>query len=204
MATWQLAAKARRDLADLVESLDTEQLGQPTYCAEWTAQGVLAHATSFVETGLVGFVTTMAKNKFDFDKVSIAMAKTQLGRPVPDVLESLRSQASKSAVLPMFPEAMTVTDVAIHTQDIRRPLGLDGELDDEVLGAALEFLTSHKMATTLVDRKSLDGVRLVASDRDWSFGQGDEIVGTAEALMMGMAGRPVLDELSGPGVAAWR
>ncbi len=166
--------------------------------------GVLAHVTSFVETGFLGFTATMVKHRFDFDHVAIDMADTQLARPVADVIASLRAKATKSAVMPMFPEAMTVSDLAIHTQDVRRPLGLDGRLDDEVLAAALEFLTTHKMATTLVDRKPLDDVRLVATDREWSFGEGDEISGPAEALLMGMAGRPVLDDLTGPGLSRWQ
>lgn len=203
MATWNLAAKARNDFADMIEALSPEQLEQPTFCTEWTARGVLAHVTGFVETGFPKFMATIVKNRFDFDKVTLDLARTQLARPVGDVIAALRAKATKSAAMPMFPEAMTVSDMAIHTQDVRRPLGLDGTLDDAVLDSALEFLTTHKMATTLVDRKPLEGVRLVATDRDWSFGEGDEITGTAEALMMGMAGRPVLDELTGPGLAKW-
>ncbi len=203
MATWQHAAKARNDFADMIEQLTPDELGRPSFCAEWSARGVLAHVTSFVETGTVAFVITMVKNRFDFDRVSVDMANTQLARPVADVLVSLRANASKSAAMPMFPEAMTVTDVAIHTQDVRRPLGLDGTLDPAVSATALEFLTTHKMATTLVDRKPLDGVRLVSTDSDWTFGSGEEISGTGEALMMGMAGRPVLADLSGPGVVRW-
>ncbi|MEZ5226583.1 MAG: maleylpyruvate isomerase family mycothiol-dependent enzyme [Acidimicrobiales bacterium] len=204
MATWQLAAKARNDFADLVEGLTPDQWDHPSYCDEWTARGVLSHLTSFVETGVVGFMATMIKQRFDFNRVSVAMATQQLARPVGDVILALRTKATKSAAMPMFREEMTVTDVAIHTQDVRRPLGLTGELDPAVLSTALEFLTTHKMATMLVDRKPLDGVRLVATDRDWSFGDGAEVAGTGEALMMAMAGRPVLDELSGPGVDRWR
>ncbi len=204
MATWPLAATARNDFADMIEALSTEQLEQPTYCEAWTARGVLAHVTSFPETGIGKFVATMARNRFDFDRVSIDMADTQLARPVAEVLAALRAGAAKSAALPMFPEAMTVTDVAIHTQDVRRPLGLEGSLNDDVLDTALEFLTTHKMATTMVDRKPLEGLRLVATDRSWTFGSGDEISGAAEALLMAMAGRPVLDDLTGEGLTRWR
>ena len=92
----------------------------------------------------------------------------------------------------------------IHTQDIRRPLGLDGGFDPDHLRATLDFLTEHKMATMLVDRKPLDGVKLTATDLDWSWGEGAEITGTGEALMMGMADRPAaLADLSGPGVERW-
>jgi uncharacterized protein (TIGR03083 family) len=204
MATWELAGKGRNDFADMIEPLTEEQLQEQSLCTEWTAHGVLAHVTSFVETGLFSFFGALVRSGFNFDKGSLIMANKQLERPVPDVLASLRANATKSAPMPMFPEAMTVSDVAIHTQDVRRPLGLPGMLDDAVLQQALEFLTTEKMATTLVNRRPLDGVRLVATDSDWTFGDGDEITGTSEAIMMGLADRPVLDELSGDGLAAWQ
>lgn len=44
------------------------------------------------------------------------------------------------------------------------------------------------------------GVRLVATDLDWSTGAGAEARGTAEALLMVMGGRRgVARELTGPG-----
>lgn len=44
------------------------------------------------------------------------------------------------------------------------------------------------------------GVRLVATDLDWSRGSGPEVTGPAEALLMAMAARPcALADLEGPG-----
>jgi len=203
MGTWELAATARTDFADMIEGLDQSQLDEASLCAEWTARGVLCHVTSIVEIGFFGLFGTMVRTGFNFDKASILMAKKQEARPVEDVIESLRTKATKSAVLPMFPEGMTVTDVAIHTQDVRWPLGLDGTLDSAVQLEALNFITGAKMAKTLVDRRDLDNVRLVATDVDWSFCAGPEITGTAEALLMGIANRPVLDDLSGDGLQSW-
>ena len=40
----------------------------------------------------------------------------------------------------------------------------------------------------------------MTTDVDWAFGRGPEVRGTAEALLMAIAGRPGLAaELSGPG-----
>ena len=45
------------------------------------------------------------------------------------------------------------------------------------------------------------GLRLVATDLDWSTGDGPEVRGTGEALIMGIAGRRTpLDDLDGPGL----
>ena len=204
MAQWNLAAKGRNDFADMVEPLTDEQWQQRSLCEAWTAHGVLAHLTSFVETGIFSFFGHMVKNRFDFDKVSVSMTDERSERSAADLIASLRANAAKSSPLPMFPERLTVSDTAIHTQDVRRPLGLPGSLDDKVLRTALGFVTTDKMATMLVNRRPIEGVSLRATDLDWSFGDGPEISGPAEAILMGLADRPVLDELSGEGLARWR
>lgn len=204
MATWERAGQLRTDLADLVEGLTDDQRQARSLCEHWTVEGVLGHVTSFVATSFPTFMWTIAKNRGDFDKASVEMTNTQLARPISDVLAELRAKSTKSSALPMFPEVLTIVDTMIHTQDIRRPLGLDGAFDPDHMRTALDFLTGHKMATTLVDRKPLDGVKLSATDLDWTWGEGAEITGTAEALMMGMANRPAaLADLSGPGVERW-
>ena len=124
MAVWARVGEERNDFADMIESLSPEQLEEKTLCSEWTARGVLAHVTSFVETGLVPFFATIVKSGFNFDKASSAMAAKQLARPTDQVVASLRAKATKSAPLPTFPEDMTLADVTIHTQDVRRPLDL--------------------------------------------------------------------------------
>lgn len=204
MATWERAGRLRRDLADIAEGLSEEQLQAPTLCEQWTAQGVVCHVAGFVTTSFPKFMWTVAKNRGNFDKASQEMANTELARPFADVLADLRGKATKSSALPMFPEELTMADTMIHIQDIRRPLGLDGGFDDESKRAALDFLTEHKMATTLVDRKPLEGVKLSPTDLDWSWGDGAEITGTAEAIMMAMANRPsAMADISGPGADLW-
>jgi hypothetical protein len=45
------------------------------------------------------------------------------------------------------------------------------------------------------------GLRLVATDLDWSHGSGPEVRGPGEALMVALAGRPLaLAALAGDGV----
>jgi hypothetical protein len=44
------------------------------------------------------------------------------------------------------------------------------------------------------------GARLVATDLDWNHGDGLEVAGPAEALLMAMAARPdAFNQLTGPG-----
>lgn len=204
MADWTLAAKARQDFAAMMDGLSDEQLGSPSLCEGWDAKSVLAHLVMFVELGAVGFLATMLKHRFDFDRAWRTEAAARHRRPTQDLIGVLRAKAGASAPLPGFPEALTVADVAIHTQDVRRPLGLNGDLDEEVLRVALDFLVGHKQAKTLVHLPPLDGVRLQATDIDWSHGQGADVTGPGEAIMMALARRPVLEGLEGAGVAQLR
>jgi hypothetical protein len=50
--------------------------------------------------------------------------------------------------------------------------------------------------------KRARGVRLIATDLDWVHGDGPEVTGPGEALIMAMAARPdALNQLTGPGKA---
>jgi len=51
-------------------------------------------------------------------------------------------------------------------------------------------------------KKRISGLKLTVTDIDWSNGDGPEVTGPGEALVMMMAGRVVaLDDLSGEGKA---
>lgn len=69
--------------------------------------------------------------------------------------------------------------------------------------AVLDYCVTVAGAVYVVGgrRRNGRGLRLVATDLDWSTGRGPEVRGTAEALLLAVAGRPVvLPELSGAGV----
>jgi hypothetical protein len=53
-------------------------------------------------------------------------------------------------------------------------------------------------------KKSITGLRLRATDADWSWGSGPEVAGPMVALIMAMATRPVLASLRGDGVETLR
>ena len=91
--------------------------------------------------------------------------------------------------------------VLIHGQDMCRPLGIKRELPEAHLVSVAAFVKDdvHRFGA----KKRIAGLKLTATDMDWSHGNGPEVTGPAEALVMMMAGRLVaLDDLSGEGKAA--
>ncbi len=90
--------------------------------------------------------------------------------------------------------------VLIHGQDMCRPLNIERHLPEAHLVPVADFVKNdvHMFGT----RKRIAGLRLTASDMDWSHGHGPEVTGPAEALVMVVAGRLVaLGDLSGDGKA---
>lgn len=87
----------------------------------------------------------------------------------------------------------------MHSQDIRRPLGLPCTIDPATLRAAANLLASNDFNCRSARRAA--GLRLVATDVDWSHGDGPEVGGPLEALVMAIAGRvATCSDLDGPGV----
>jgi uncharacterized protein (TIGR03083 family) len=91
-----------------------------------------------------------------------------------------------------------LTDGTIHHQDIRRVLGRPRTIAAHRIAPVLDFALT---APTLPAKKNAKGLRLTATDVDWSSGAGPEVRGPGEALLMAIAGRaPSLNELTGPGL----
>ena len=198
---WTNAAKARTDFADMIDGLSAEQLAADTLCAGWSVQDVAGHIVSFVEMSLPTMMLSMAKAGFNIDKAWHANAKKYGDQSAATIVSKLRANAAKPSAMKSFPPGLTTVDVAVHTQDIRRPLGLAGELDPAVLRDALEFCTTHKKGKMQVPTDDIAGLRLEATDIEWSWGTGDLVSGPAEAILMAINRRDTRSELTGDGVA---
>jgi len=201
---WELVADNRRAFADLVDWLSDEQADTASFCAGWTNRQVAGHVTSFVEVGMPSFMFNMVKAGFNYDKMSDRTATRMAAIPLGDLASTLRANAAKPSALGMFPPEMTLTDVTTHSQDIRRGLGLDERPSDAAVRTSLEFITTHKMAKQVIDVKKLDGLAFEATDVEWSWGEGDPVTGTGEAVLMAIFGRDSYGELEGAGVEILR
>lgn len=189
----------------MLEGLTSEQLAMPTLCDGWTPHLLAAHLVTFIDIPLPKFMFNVAMARGDFDAASVKMAAKIGERPTSDLIATLREKAGQRAKMPGFPPEITVADAVVHQQDVRRALNLDGQPDPELVRTGLDFITASKKAKLLVEQKGLlDGLRLEATDLDWSFGDGALVSGSAEAILLGCLRRPTLDELTGDGVEVLR
>lgn len=194
-----LARAEREEFADFLDGLTPEQWDTPSLCAGWSVRDVAAHCVSFEETSAGQLAARFVKGLLNTDRINALALASLDGRSTADLVGLLRDNAEPHGLGAGFGGRVALTDNMIHQQDIRRPLGLSRTIPPERLRAALDFV---RYAPTIRGAWRVRGVRLIATDLDWSHGKGSEVRGSGETLLMTMAGRPdALGDLSGPGKA---
>jgi uncharacterized protein (TIGR03083 family) len=104
---------------------------------------------------------------------------------------------------PPGPKDTILGETIIHAEDIRRSLGIAHEYPPDAVVELADFFKASNMIIGTKNR--IKGLRLNASDADWSHGSGPEVSGPMLSLLMAMTGRkPVLQDLAGDGVATLR
>ena len=192
-----LARAEREDLLDLLGTLTPEQWRAPSLCAGWSVHDVVAHVLSYEELGPRQLAARFARGSFRFGRVNAVGLREYADRSPAELTDLLRRHLTPTGLTAGLGGAIALTDGLIHHQDIRRPLGLPRAVPAERVRPALR---TALFARTLLGVVRVRDVRLVATDLDWAFGRGPEVRGTAEALLMAVAGRRgIAAELSGPG-----
>jgi uncharacterized protein (TIGR03083 family) len=194
----EMAMAERADIADLVASLTPQEWEALTLCEQWRVRDVVAHMFSYEELSTLGLVGRFAKGRFVRGGPN-ALSLAAYADCNPDELVALvRVHQRPRGLTAGFGGRIALTDGTIHHQDIRRPLGRPREIPADRLVTVLEFA---KTAPTISAKKRIRGLRLTATDVDWTSGDGPEVTGPGEALLMALAGRRgITAELSGPGL----
>ena len=202
--TFAEIADERRGLADLLAGLTSEQRATQSLCSEWSVQDVVGHLLVSLEVSIPRFVLAILASRGSFDRANVRLARQQAQRPFGEMIDIMRRKADKRFTPPGAGPEAPLTDLLVHGLDIRWPLQLTHEIPVERLQKSLTYLTLPT-ASRLVRKGALDGLRIEASDIDWTHGSGPTVRGTAEALLLAMTGRTIaLEHLDGDGVATLR
>jgi uncharacterized protein (TIGR03083 family) len=194
-----LARAEREEFAALLEGLTPQQWESPTLCRGWRVREVVSHVIGFDPLSRMQLVGWMAKGLVTRGGSNAVEVAAYRDKSPEELLALVRRYAVPQGITAGFGGRIALTDGMIHQQDIRRPLGIPRTIPAEPVLAALEFT---KWAPRLLGAMRTRGVRLIATDLDWSHGSGPEARGTGEAVLLAMAGRrAALDDLDGPGKA---
>lgn len=202
---WDTITESRIALADQLGGLSAEQWATPSLCAAWTVKDVAAHLVMPLRSWpLPKFTVAFVVGRGNFDRANEFLTGREAARPTADLVADLRRHASSRFRPPGFGSEAPLTDVLVHGQDIRIPLGLVEDRPPEIWRPVLDFLLTPKARLGFVPRPP-PALFYRATDLDWSHGSGDEVAGLASALALTLLGRPVhLDDLVGPGAGVLR
>ena len=162
-----LAREERAEFAAFLATLTPEQWDAPTLCTAWRVRDVVAHVIGYDVAGMTGFARTLVRSGFSPDRANQRVVEDLRDLDPWGLLDLVRRYETPAGLPARFGNRIALTDGAIHHQDIRRPLGLPREIPPERLRAVLDFAMVAVPIRAFVRTR---GLRLVATDLDWSSG----------------------------------
>jgi len=197
-------------ISEFVHGLSEEQWDHDTLCASWRVRDVVSHMVLGYTTPMLSLIAMLAKYRLNvpkgFTKAAVAYGTAHTPAQIMAVFDTIPNENVRNGISRFIKPQESLVDHIVHQQDMRRPLGLPRQLPEERLLAALGVVTAYPgVGGAIAAKKRAGGLRLVATDVDWSHGKGSDVRGTGEAILLALTARPVvLDELTGDGVATLR
>ena len=199
---WRVVDAQRAELADLLEDLTPEEWDTASLCGGWRVRDVAAHLT-LAHMPVATALRELVRARGGFDRMIHDTAVRQSQRPVAEHPARLRAMAGSRRRAPGVTPVEPMTDLLVHGQDICRPLGRQRPVPPEA--AATAATRCWTMGFPFRARRRLHGLRLVATDHDWSAGEGLPVEGPVADLLLLVTGRDVvLPDLAGAGAEQLR
>lgn len=188
------------DFSAYLQHLSPDDWERPSLCEGWRVRDVVGHILYGNELKLWTLPWKLGRYGFSSDRsgkaYSIARAE---GRAPAELAHDFATRDAWGGTCRIFPPKLTLLDRLVHHQDIRRALGHPRSIPEERLRAVLD--TSPSLGTVFGSKARTRGLRMQATDLDWCWGDGPEVSGPGEALVMAMLGRPhALADLAGDGL----
>ncbi len=197
--TWIYIHAERAAMADTWSGLSADQWTTSSWCQGWSVQDTAGHILAAAEQTPFNFYKEMAAARFRFNVFADRAAK-RLGRlSAPELVDRLRARTATTNH-PPAPVIAMLGEIVVHGEDIRRPLGLRHQYAEAALVAVAD---NYKKTNLLIgSKRRIAGLRLRATDCDWTQGEGPEVSGPLASLILAMAGRTgAHDDLDGDGLS---
>ncbi len=199
MNTWANYDTEREALCKDLAGLDPAQWDTQSLCSEWQVRHVVAHLVVGTNVRAGEALLGLARNGMNFNRFMGRQALAAGTAAPSSLLTGLHGTIGTHKAPPGAKPVNMLIDTVCHSADIRRPLGINRALPAETLIEVADGL--RRVGFPVGARKRVAGIRLVATDVEWSAGDGPVVEGPAESLILAMGGRPAgLDDLAGDGI----
>jgi uncharacterized protein (TIGR03083 family) len=201
-AIWGLIGNERASIADTLAELTADQWATASLCGGWTVRETAAHIVLGAEQTAPHFMARMAANGFRFNTMIDREARRGAKDATADLISRLRARVTTTN-RPPAPVTTMLGEVVVHSDDIRRPLGIPSSASAQAVVACLDMYKDASFP--LGAKKRIEGLRLIATDAEWAHGDGPEVTGPGMPLLTVMTGRAAgLEALEGVGVSTLR
>jgi uncharacterized protein (TIGR03083 family) len=203
--TWTLVRQEREDVLAFLRELNADQWETPSLCAGWRVRDVAVHMlvdAPVDELGVIRVFMKMAGWRFSVHRANAWWVERNADCATSSIVERFEKSLDPGRLSRFVGADNQLRASIIHHQDMRRPLELRRSIPPERLIAVLDVIVTPKGSGNLGSTERSRGLRFRATDVEWTWGDGPEVSGPAEAILMALAGRPAaLAELDGDGRA---
>ena len=201
---WRIYSAERADVHDFLACLTPAQWDEPSLCQGWRIRDVAVHLLVDEPVEQLGLPLALVKAawfRFSVHRINDWWVQRNRDRPAGSIVTAFAGAWQPGRISKLVGPRTSVRAMVIHHQDMRRPLRMRRVVPEERLRAALEVILTPRGSINLGSFERGSGLRLQATDIDWSWGDGPAVHGPAESILMAVAGRRgTLAELSGPGL----
>jgi uncharacterized protein (TIGR03083 family) len=204
MDTWTSLKNGREAFAEYLAGLAPDDWTRPSLCAGWTVKDVTAHML-VIPTKTKGTIFRhFLASGFNLDKMNTGFVAAIAASMSPaQIVSTTRSSAGSHGRPPGLPLPGVFNELVVHSSDVAVALGKPFTLPTADYVAALEHLKQTQ--PVFKSKERVAGLRLRATDAEWTNGDGPLVEGPIQQLVLAVAGRPsAIDHLTGDGVATFR
>ncbi len=197
--TWKYIHSERIDMAETWAMLSPNQWATASWCGGWSVRDTAGHVLAAAEQTPANFYKEMIAAGFRFNVFADRAAKRLAAIGPTELVRRLLARTTTTNH-PPAPVMAMLGEIVVHGEDIRRPLGLEHRSPEAALVAVAD---SWKNSNLLIgSKRRIAGLRLRATDAQWHHGDGPEVSGPLNALVLAMTGRKgAHSDLSGEGLA---
>jgi uncharacterized protein (TIGR03083 family) len=199
---WARIHGERAALADLLATLEPAEWDTPSLCAGWRVRDVAAHVIMSPQADPWTMTRAVIRSGGRFHRMTDVEARRAGNRPPAEILADYRRLDGSRRRPPGTSVLDPLLDVLVHTQDIAFPLQRQHPMPADASRLAADRVW-RVPAFLFPSRRQLSGVRLQATDTDWTKGDGPPVTGPMGALLLLATGRyqAAQHHLQGAGLA---
>ncbi|CCK27351.1 hypothetical protein BN159_2972 [Streptomyces davaonensis JCM 4913] len=183
---WRIVDEQRTTLADLLESLPPSGWETPTACGDWRVRDVAAHLTLASRFSYGDLVRDWVRARGNMDRLIHDTAVREAARPTAEIVSNLRAIVGSRRLAPTTTPREPLLDILVHGQDIALALGLHRDMPPAAARDAADRVCTMRFP---LRPWPLPKARLVATDIDWTAGEGKEIRAPIASLLLLLTGR---------------